>query len=400
VRPQSTYNSAFPLLLPVADRRSVDDLALNSQRSSPKSQTQGPVVEQKKSRGLFDRMRSSNRTPDPNPATPSQSYISAGHARRLSKRLQNAPAIRTSSTSSPDQAQRPDWQVAQDPRTFLPSPQERAEEDTGLDPYLIQEPEQPEPRSPRPDQAQPHTIRAVQSELDRDPSGYPANDDSHLQRHSLVQGYQQQLDVPQHNHYQGQNQGQLSPYPDSLGITHDPYSHNIETVSQLSFDTTTEQREDQVSEYSNGNSPTGNPNPQLSEHSSRTAPATRGARPSSQYTMAPAPGTSQQPRRAADPKQAMQGNQGQPDLRDGNYRQPFAGNSTPTTALSTSPLPTAPGPDYRGGPPQREQFGPTAGGERGRSTPPLAGERDVNDAYKEICELQPEKPSRYGIDIF
>lgn len=392
VRPQSTYTSPFPQLVPVSDRRSVDDLALTtprtqfSQFSSPRSQGQSPVVEQKKSRGLFDRMRSSARTPDTtNPSSPPQgNALSPSHSRRLSRRLQNTPAIRTSSASSPDQAQHLDWQTAQAAaRSYLPSPQERAEDRSDLDPFLVQELERPGTRTST-QEVQQLTIRSVPSELE-DPSTYPNQDDGHQNRRSLIQG---QLEVPPNSIHQGQSQGQqLSPYQDALGISHDPYSQNFETVSQLSFDASTEPREDIP--VSNGNSPTSNNTSQRAEHPNRTTPATRGQREGSQYlAMAPPTGTLQQPRRTADPKQAVQAIPGQQDARDSaSYRQAFTGNSTPTTLPSASPLPTGPGADYRGGPPQREQFGQSGGGDRGRNTPPPAGERDVNDAYKEIREF-------------
>lgn len=406
VRPQSTYSSPFPQLVPVSDRRSVDDLALAAPRtqlvSPPKSQTSSPVVEPKKSRGLFDRMRSSSRTPDANnPSTPAQgSPLAPGHGRRLSRRLQNPPAIRTSSTASPDKLQHLDWQTAPGPRSYLPSPQEHAEDRHDLDPYLVQELERAETRSSNQEQSQQHTIRSVPSDLEQEPSGYSTQDDNPSEHLSLIQALQQpQLEVPQNNHHPGLAQGQqLSPYPDALGISHDPYSQNFETVSQLSFDTSAEQREDiPVSEqHSNTNSPTSNANSLRSEHSNnRSAPTSQRQRERDAppyNTMAPG-GTSQQPRRTADPKQAMQANSSQSDARDGaNYRQPFTGSSTPTTVPSTSPLPTGPGNEYRGGPPQREQFTGGSGGERGRSTPPPAAERDVNDAYKEIreCRLEEE----------
>ena len=392
VRPQSTYSSPFPQLVPVADRRSVDDLALTTPRTQLPSQapnngstsgssstkpsptTQSPVVEHKKSKSLFDRMRSSTRAPDPNnPSTPPQGYIlSPGTARRLSRRLQSPPVLRTpstNSTASPDKAQHLDWQASQEPRSYLPSPQEHAEDRAELDPYLAQNLEQPETRTSSQEQSQQPTIRSVPSDLEQEP------DDN------------TQLVVPQSSHQQGQGQDlQLSPYQNALGISHDPYSQNFETVSQLSFDTSADPRDDfQAAELSNNNSPTSNANSLRSEHTNtRTAPATRGPREGSQYIMAPG-GTSQQARRTTDPKQAMQGN---PAQADANYRQQFGGNSTPTAVPSASPLPTGPGNDYRGGPPQREQFG-----DRGRSTPPPATERDVNDAYKEICEYREKKPS-------
>jgi hypothetical protein len=399
VRPQSTYTSPFPQLVPVSDRRSVDDLALSTPRtqlsSPPKSQGQSPVVEPKKSRGLFERIRSTSRTPDVNPSTPSAAGYSLAPNRRLSRRLQNPPALRTGSAISLDKLQRGgDWQTAPEPRSFLPSPQEHVEDSNELDPYLVQEVDPAETRSSSQEHSLKNTIRSVPSDLE-EPSLYTTQDDIPSDHLLLADALQQSQ--RKGSHHQGQ---QLSPYPNALGISHDPYSQNFETVSQLSFDTSAEQREDiPVSEHSNGNSPTSNANSLRSEHpNSRTTTATGGQREPSQYSVMAPPGTSQQPRRTADPKQAMQGNPGAPDSRDGaNYRQQFAGNSTPTTVPAASPLPTVGGNDYRGGPPQREQFaGP--GGERGRSTPPPATERDVNDAYKEICKFGQEMSLWYHAD--
>lgn len=107
--------------------------------------------------------------------------------------------------------------------------------------------------------------------------------------------------------------------------------------------------------------------------------------------MAPPAGASQQNRRSADPKQTMQSGPGQPESRDGpppSYTrgQSFPGNQPPTPGLS--PLPSSvgnQGPNYRGGPPQRDQYGATGGGEQGRSTPPPAPPgQDVTEAYREL----------------
>ena len=113
--------------------------------------------------------------------------------------------------------------------------------------------------------------------------------------------------------------------------------------------------------------------------------------------MAPPPAGAPQPsRRSNDPKQALQAGQNPPDSRDGpppGYQQRFpGGGATPTSGPGQSPIPPTvggnQGPNYRGGPPQREQYGPPGVGEQGRSTPPPAPERDVNDAYKELCKLE------------
>jgi hypothetical protein len=86
---------------------------------------------------------------------------------------------------------------------------------------------------------------------------------------------------------------------------------------------------------------------------------------------------------------------GQPESRDGSGAPPgysrgqtFSGNQPPTPGLS--PLPSAvgtqgQGPNYRGGPIQRDQYGNTGGGEQGRSTPPPQPVgQDVAEAYKEL----------------
>ncbi len=108
--------------------------------------------------------------------------------------------------------------------------------------------------------------------------------------------------------------------------------------------------------------------------------------------MAPQAGAGQQNRRP-EPKQSLQVNQGQgtQDSHDGpppNYsRGQFQGNQAQSGGVS--PLPPTSGAqssNYRGGPSQRDQYPGVAGSEQGRSTPPPAlNDRDVNDAYKELC---------------
>jgi hypothetical protein len=403
---------------------SVDNLALDTRKLQKQQQgqhqapVQSPAVEHKKGKSIFDRMRSRTTAPEQKPAPPSQSVYNntGGLARRISKRSEVPPVIRTSQQrNSLDQQQRSDWQQSQESRSHLPSPQEGAEDDSGLDPYLITETDQAEeePRSAVHEQSQHQTIRTVRH--DSDPPGYLPVDDTrqqyqnHPQRHSL--GYpqiQQQFDPPPQNHYsQPPTQNSQQNTQDSLGVIHDYYQQpNPETVSQLSYEspvdppTIPEQRP--VSVQSNENSPIGGQNTLRQQYPNRTSSiqgSIQSSRPLSQYNqMAPPPSGAAQPtqnRRPGDSKQIMQGNQGPPDSREGappSYRQQFPpGGTTPTTGPGQSPIPPVvgnQGPNYRGGPPQREQYGPSGGGEQGRSTPPPApGERDVNDAYKELCKL-------------
>jgi hypothetical protein len=319
---------------------------------------------------------------------------------KLSKRQENPPVIRTTQQRNSLEQQQ-GWQNAQDSRSHLPSPQEGAEDD-GLDPYLVTDPEQ-EHSGIVHGHNQQATIRPVQTESESPIHIQPEDREqyhSHQHQHSLSLTQQQQFEAPPQpqNYYQPQGQ-----HPDSLGIIHPQYrQQNPETVSQLSYESPIDQREEPqqrpVSVQSNGHSPTG---PPRQEYPNRTTSiqGPQGPRPLSQYTvMAPPTGASQPNRRSADPKQTLQGNQGPPDSRDGpppGYRQgQFPAGSTPTAGPGQSPIPPVvgnQGPNYRGGPPQREQYGPSGGGEQGRSTPPPApGERDVNDAYKELRKLDRE----------
>jgi hypothetical protein len=391
---------------------SADDLVLDArkiqQQPRPNSVVvQPPVAEPKKSKNFFDRMRSnSSRTSDQKAAPASQgSYNNTtGLARRLSKRQENPPVIRTvQQRNSLEQQQRLDWKAAQDSRTHLPSPQEANEEDNGLDPYLIQPGQEGHPNSTQ-EQAPPQTIRPVQD--DSEPLVYGTTDDGRQQfqsqqQHSHNQVQHQQSDSGSSNNYQlyhqSHSQQQLNLQPGSL-IIGDPYrQQNPETVSQLSYDSPVEQRPVEqreeprpISVQSNGQSPTGYTS-NRQEYPNRTT-SIQNPRPLSQYTaMAPPAGASQPNRRPTDQKQAMQVGQGQQESRDGpppNYsRQQFPGNQPPTPGLT----PGAQGPNYRGGPPQREQYAPPGTGEQGRSTPPPApSEQDVNNAYKELCKFQLE----------
>ena len=419
-RSQSTRYQGSPQQQPLT-APSADDLVLESRRIQQQQQQQqrysvpSSATEPKKSKSLFDRMRSSNRISEQRPPAPPQgSYNNTtGLARRLSKR-QDAPPVfgdPQQQRNSVEQQQRLDWQTAQDSRSRLHSPQEGAEDDGGLDPYFITETDQDEHCIAGHEQAQQPTIRPVQG--DPEPPLYQTNEDSRQhsqghQQHSLSQAQHQQVfEAPAQNHYQQPIHNQhLNPLPDSLGIIHDQFrQQNPETVSQLSYESPSDQghREEQqqrpVSGNSSGHSPTGSQNLPQQHFPSRTisiVQGSQGPRPLSQYSgMAPPTGASQQSRRSADAKQTLQGNPGPPDSRDGappGYQQRFPGGSTPTAGPGTSPIPPAlgsQGPNYRGGPPQREQYGPSGGGEQGRSTPPPApGDRDVNDAYKELRKLE------------
>ena len=366
-----------------------------------------PIPEQKKSKSIFDRMRSNRLSQsDPKALSQGQYNNTTGLARRLSKRQENPPPIRTV-RSSLDQ-QRVDWQpAAQDSRSHLPSPQEGNEDDSGLDPYLIRgrDQESPHDQSSQ-DQGQQPTIRPVQNDSDLAPLN-PNDDGRHYQpqqqQHSLPQAYHYRSDSNSQVPYDVHNQGHYPPqqlnHQPGL-IIHDPYrqQHNPETVSQLSHDSPIEQREEQrpISVQSNGQSPTSYQRPQFPDRTT----SIQGPRPLSQVVtaMAPPTGASQQNRRSADPKQTLQGAQaqGQPEPQQGpppNYSrgQSYTGNQPPTPGLSPMPSSVSTqGSAYRGGPPQRaDQYGPQAAGEQGRSTPPPqpAGQ-DVAEAYKELRKLQ------------
>lgn len=87
-------------------------------------------------------------------------------------------------------------------------------------------------------------------------------------------------------------------------------------------------------------------------------------------------------RRAPDTKKQSNQGQGQTESRDGpppNYSR--GGFATQPPTPGAPPSATAPG--YRGPAQRGEQF---TTGDQGRSTPPPApNDRDVNDAYKELC---------------
>ncbi|KAH7360728.1 hypothetical protein BKA65DRAFT_191534 [Rhexocercosporidium sp. MPI-PUGE-AT-0058] len=398
-RSQSTrHHSAYPHQPPSGSSSSTDDLALNSRKQQRQGGAQlPPAVEQKKSKSLFDRMRSSKHSDSkaPPPAPQQASYNNTtGLARRLSKRQEAPPNLRTNPQTTTLEQQKLDWQSAQDSRSHLPSPQEGREDDGGLDPYLVRDSDHSAPNSAvREEGHQQHTIRSVQG--DSEPLGYSPVDEQHhqfetQQQHLRDQHHHQHTESGSQNYYQPQIQTHPQPKlnisPTSL-VTGEQYRHqNPETISQLSYELP-DQREEQrpVSVQSNGQSPTSYQG-QRQDYPSRTSSVPQGPRPLSQYNMPPPSGASAS-RRTGDSKPLPPG-QGQPESRDGpppNYsRGQFPGTQAPAPAMNTLPAGSTQGPGYRGGPPQRE-YSSTGGGEQGRSTPPPApGDRDVTEMYKEL----------------
>jgi hypothetical protein len=299
-----------------------------------------------------------------------------------------------------------DWQSAHDSRTHLPSPLEANEDNGGLDPYLVRENEQVGLQPAVIEANYPQTIRTVQS--DSASSEYRASDEKQhqfeaQQQHLREQLQQQHIDIGSHNYYQSHlQQPQVNISPASAISTTDPYrQHNPETVSQHSYESPVEQREEQrpVSVQSNnGQSPTAAHSVlHRAEHPNRTTASIQpGPRPQSLYGMAPPTGASN--RRSADPKQQGAQGQGQgPPEPPPNYsRGQFANTQPPTPGLTPASTPSGapPGPNYRGGPPQREQSG-VGGGEQGRNTPPPpapgAGGQDIHELYKEICKARTQR---------
>jgi hypothetical protein len=412
-RSQSTrYPSASYTQQPLAQAvSSAEDLSLDARKLQQQGRqvpthAQVPAVEQKKSKSIFDRMRSSRtpeQKPSPNPTQASYNNTS-GLARRLSKRQENPPVIRTvQQRDSLDQQQRLDWQLAQESRSHLPSPKEGNEDEGELDPYLIRESDKADPHNTLQGLGLQQTIRPIQSEPEP-PQVYTSNEDEryyspqsqqpppspiHYQHpEALQQNYQQQT--------QSYHQQLLDTQPNSALIDNQYRQQNADTVSQLSYESPVEQKEEQCptsGHQSSGPSPTsGYSQQRQQEYPARSASIqVQGPLPLSQHTaMAPPTGASQQNRRSGDPKQTLPtAQQGESREPPPSYQQQFPRAQPPTPGASPLPPPVGQqGPNYRGGPPQREQYGPTGGGEQGRSTPPPApGERDVNDAYKELCEL-------------
>ncbi|KAL3419354.1 hypothetical protein PVAG01_09576 [Phlyctema vagabunda] len=372
--------------LPSQAGSSVDDLALESRKLQQQGrrntgglqqQTQPPIVEQKKEKkGFFGRMKGSSKTAEPSP--PSSYSNSSGLSRRLSRKDHPRVQPPQQQSDSLEHQQPSAWGS----KGHLPSPLEGAEDDSRIDPYQIQNPEKEDIYSSQ-GQARNHTIRPVRG--DSDPVNHTAHEEAHQQYQAAQQ---QQPQQPQHqqqrnspdstpqNRYPIQTQHGHS-RPGSLSANEQVRQlQNPETVSQVSFDSPLgDQREEQrpTSVQSNGQSPT-----QRQEYQDRSTVQT--PRAASQQTTMPPPPASSQPRRTTDPKQ------GQGEAREGTpgYQQPYR-NQPPTPGLTT------PGPSYRGGPPQREQFGT---GEQGRSTPP-PGTTDNSDAFKELSQKYKKVKSLY-----
>ncbi|KAN0114814.1 hypothetical protein V8E51_004358 [Hyaloscypha variabilis] len=377
---------------------SADDLTLESRKHH---QGGAQILQQatpepaKKSKNIFDRMRAGSSRSSEQKAPPPSYNNTAGLARRLSKRQETPPVIRTVQQRNSVEQPQVDWPAGQDSRSHLPSPQEGSEDESQLDPYLIREAGSGTPYIAL-NEGGLQSIRPVQE--DTEPPLHSADEDHRLQfeahqQHLREQAQQYHAESDPQAYYQQQHPGQPQVNIDPASLISDPYRQNPETVSQLSYDSPTEQELRPVSVQSNGQSPTAyTPTAQRQEYPNRTT-SIQAQRPISQYSaMAPPP--PQQSRRAAESKQPLPGNgqgQGQPESRDGpppGYsRGQFPANPQPPTPglTPTTSVVGTQGPNYRGGPPQRDQYGPQGSGEQGRSTPPPApAERDVNDAYKEL----------------
>lgn len=415
---------------------SVDDLVLDTQRLQNQGRRhtthiQSPVVHHKK-RSILDRMRGTNsdRSSEQKypPITTQGAYSNntSGLARRLSRRHEGPSIIRTSQQrNSVDQHQRADWQpAAQGSRSHLPSPRETPEDD-GLDPYLITTPEENTPQSAQSAQSsvnirgqrQPlNTIRAVQS--DSESPLYSADSQNDLpdqqfqqlpnpvyyhQSPQIASQYESPESLQQYRYElpdQIHSQQQLNSFPSSPNSQYPPQDFTPDSVSTQQHESSLLYREEQrpSSVQSNNQSPTSIHQSNRADYPERTTsiqgpiPGLSTNRPLSQHlSMAPQSTTAQQNRRSADSKQTLQAQMAQSDGRDPPaYRQQQqASSNNNNQPPATSPLPPqAQGPNYRGGPPQREQYNPSGSGEQGRSTPPPApGDRDVNEAYKELCKF-------------
>ncbi|KAH8815877.1 hypothetical protein F5884DRAFT_818084 [Xylogone sp. PMI_703] len=382
---------------------STDNLALEAHRSQHQDERaslgQVPSPEHKK-RSIFDRMRpSSNRSEHKHQSTPSQSSTynnTGGLARRLSKRQEAPPVIRTvQQRNPPDQQLRQDWQsqpAAHGSRSQLPSPQEAHEDDGGIDPYQITDPSQVQHYSQEQELGQHQTIRTVPGDSDEQSyeearkrySLQPQQQDRNSQ--IFLQGAELSPQISNQQSHQIYTSAQGTLQPGNL-VTRDSYQmQNIETVSQISHDSPIYQEEEQrpISVQSNGQSPT-SVNPRQ-DHPNRTS-----SRPLSQVGNMAGQGQGQGQGRA--PQQARRPGEPEPNA-PAPASQPQSDNRGPPPEYRREPptpgLPTgvsgSRGSTYQGGPPQRDQFGPNGGGEQGRNTPPPAPDRDVNDAYKELLQ--------------
>ncbi|EPE25891.1 hypothetical protein GLAREA_01803 [Glarea lozoyensis ATCC 20868] len=345
--------------------------------------------------------------------SPPTSYTNnSGLSRRLSKRQENPPAIRTVQQQQQQTSPLEDRSLhsARQSRSQLPSPQESSEHSSDIDPFQIQESDQAHPQHSPQEIGQHQTIRAVLNE--QDPAVFTQSEDDHSQfapappPHSPHVSYHHHPESGAQGQYELQNQTppqQSYNLQPGFNFSNDPYRQpNPETVSQLSHDSPIEQVQEQqrpASVQSNGQSPTSfNNRSQYPDRTTSIQGSLQAPRPLSQVAgpMGPPAGSSQQNRRSNTDSKSLQGmNPGQPESREGGSNPPgysrgstFPGNQPPPPGLS--PLPSAvgtqgQGPNYRGGPPQRDQYGNTGGGEQGRSTPPPQPPgQDVAEAYKEL----------------
>ncbi|KAL2074754.1 hypothetical protein VTL71DRAFT_8533 [Oculimacula yallundae] len=401
-RSQSTrhHHSAYPHQPPSGSSSSTDDLALNSRRQQRQEGTSlppVPAVEQKKSKSLFDRMRSSKHSDSKTPPAPQQASYNntAGLARRLSKRQEVPPVIRTSTQGNSLDKQKLDWQSAQDSRSHLPSPQEGREDDGGLDPYLIRDSDQGGPHSATREEGYHQPIRPVQG--DSEAQGYSPVNEQHAQfeTHQHHLRNQHQHTEGSQNHYQPNqtHPPKLNISPTSL-ITGEQSRHqNPETISQLSYELPDQREEPRpVSVQSNGHSPTTYQG-QRQEYPSRTSSTPQGPRPISQHNMPPPSGASAN-RRTGDSKALTPL---QPESRDGpppNYSRGQFAAVSPNPAMNPQPTGSAQGPGYRGGPPHRE-YSSSGAGEQGRSTPPPTADREISEGHKELMTKYRKVKSLY-----
>lgn len=370
-----------------------DDLDLESRRlqqqgrknTNTLQQPPPPNVEQKEKKGFFGRIRG-NKPPEQNQH--SRYNNTTGLSRSLSKK-------ETFYKPTPTQRERlkeVGYQGGKDKIPPLLAQSEGVEDDSPIDPFLIRDPEQQHVQG----RLSQHSIRAVQDEVEPAKHSGKGNRNGDVRQH-----YQQQLQHPQDpTHYRPQDTAQESRYHHPLPdlpqdvnnqpgrlITNDHVGQlqSSETNSQVSYESPTDPREESrpISVQSNGQSPTVG-YLQRDPHD-RTPPA-QTPRSTTQQTMPPANQGSQQ-RRSADAKQTLQT---QPDTREGqSFQQQQQYRNQPTTpAISPHPSNVS-SQNYRGGPPQRDQYGASGGGDQGRHTPPPASsEQNVADAFKDLCELK------------
>lgn len=368
----NTKTAYSPVELPVEDSagRPASIESSTHRRSALGSDTSAiaaPALhEPKKSRGLFHRIRNSRQSPEQlrlSAASPAPSIVTQPRGRRLvrklSKRQVQTPPLR------PAQDDFCDWHVTeiQSPQQ-LESPREVPEEEDededaeSPDTYLVRDPETQQLRvvvDPTRSRFSP-----VKEPLASSPSLSPRLDDA---RHSPSLS----------------TVSLASPSSVSLDTRHRLQRFDPETASQTSDDSLTDKDESlrAPSAQSGSDFP----------HRSTSIQPTTSSSPSPTVSMAP--GTSQQTRRT-EIKQSPAGQQGQLAPRDVvvSHRHSYTGSSTANSVQTTSSQAPQP-PNYsRGGSGSGHQY--AEGGrtsEQGRSTPPPApSERDIGDAYKELCK--------------